>query len=161
MRTLLVLVLVSLASLPVAASAPPLPSGSWAYAGGTSETQKMERAVDAVVDDMNALIRPIARPRLKSEARPWTHVAIEAHGERITIRHDAEAVTSPLGQKITGEAGVEITRTLRDGVLVETWAEKRGGRTNEYRVTEDGLQVVSTIFSSQLPRPLRFSYTYR
>ena len=146
------------------AATPQLESGKWRYAGGTAEIEATHRTVDAIVDDLNVFIRPIARPRLKNEAKPWKTLSIVVRDESVTVTIDGKSSSSPLGRDVQRqgpEDELTLHREMRGDVLVETWTSDRGGRTNEYHPSGDGVRVVSKIFSPRLPRPLEFTYTYR
>jgi hypothetical protein len=154
-----------LLAIPTVAFAAESWGGEWSYAGGDSEIGAMEEEVDAVVGEMNLFIRPMARARLKNKVcRPWTKVEIETNDGTITIRTDDGGLTSPLGKKVKRKGDSDeltVHRRMRGDVLVDTVSSERGGRTNEFRIAGDELNVRSKIFSPELPRPIHFSYTYR
>lgn len=146
------------------ADTPGFPTGSWTYAGGESEREKMEATVDDIVSDMNLFIRPIARSRLKKECKPWKKLQIERTGDGVAVTTELGTLTSPLGRPVkqkTDDGLITIDREVRDGVLFEKLSSEGGSRTNEYRSLTNGIRVKSTINAPQLPRPVNFTYTYR
>ena len=164
MRQLLIFLIVSIASVSALATSAAVPTGQWRYAGGATETARVQEVVDAVVAELSFLLRPIARPRLKKECAPWMTLRIQHDGSLVTVHSDDGTFTSAIGAtvRLTGDDGVvNVRRELKDGVLTDKIWTKKGSRTNAYYPRKDAVVVESTIAAPQLPTPIVFRYTYR
>ena len=70
----------------------------------------------------------------------------------------------PLGVEIrrnSAEGDMRVRRFLKGDTLVEHMAIDKGSRINVYHVRGDHVRVDSTIKSTRLASPIKFSYTYR
>jgi hypothetical protein len=164
MKRIVALILVLVAIPSTAAASQPW-EGAWHHVAKTGEAEKMRAEVDEVVSEMSFLIRGVARSRLRDECQPYNEIQIRLADEQVWIRTDLGVLTSPLDEPVMrdGHDGkkVRVHRWLRDGELHETLSTSRGSRTNHYRVRGEQLHVDSTIRSSRLPRPVKFTYTYQ
>ena len=164
MYRLFIFLFVSIVSVSAFATLAGVPTGQWRYAGGAEETARVAQTVDAVVAELNFVLRPIARPRLKKECAPWKQFRIQHDGSLVTVHSDDGTFTSAIGAtvRLTGDDGVvNVRRELKDGVLTEKIWTKKGSRTNAYYPRKDAVVVESTIAAPQLPTPIVFRYTYR
>lgn len=145
---------------PAGAETPTPKAGSFSFSGSASEIAKMKSTVDEIVADLNMFLRPIARPRLRSECAHWDRVVIRMDDGEISVAIDGEVRKSPLGKKVQVKDDLTLLRTMRGDVLVEKYVGEKGGRSNEYHPTPTGIRVKSQIWAPQLPRPVHFEYTY-
>jgi hypothetical protein len=153
-----------LAASPGGADGPGPPVGEWKYSGGKKEVAVMEKAVDEIVDEMNVFIRPIARARLPKICSPWKKLAIEKKGNSVVIRNERRNFVLPIGKTVQREGpdgSLKVTLKHKDGVLHETLVSDDGTRVNEFHAIPGGVRVETALHSKRLPRPMRFSYSYR
>ena len=68
--------------------------GTYRFAGGLEETQKVERAIDEAVDEMNLFIRGIARRRLREPNLPTDELRISLGGDTITVARTGQPKVS-------------------------------------------------------------------
>ena len=153
-----------LVASPGAAEAPSPPEGKWTYAGGQKEISVMEKTADEIVDDMNLFIRPIARNRLPKICSPWKKLSIQKKENGFVIQNERRNFDLPIGKTVPqkGPNGdIEVTLKYKNGLLHETIVSDDGTRVNEFHPIAGGVRVETTLHSERLPRPMRFSYSYR
>ena len=143
--------------------------GVYRFVGGDEEVVEVERAIDEAVDEMNFLIRGIARRRLKEPNLPTEELRISVEAGAITVARTGQpSVTAPAtGDKVTWRNprnGNELQvahRVNGGGALRQILVGDRGVSTNVFRLSKDGRLVVeTTIEADKLPSTIRFSTTY-
>lgn len=143
-------------------------SGDYALIDPSAQRKKIEAAIDALVEDMNVLIRGIARRRLKETVVAAVALRIDVGDAYITIIEPTQPKKrAPAdGTRVRWENDVgdrvTIQMYVRDGELHERF-RGQGNRDNVYRLGGSGerLTLRTKIFAKQFPRPLRFSLPYR
>lgn len=159
------LLLVALAfAIPAAAQNAAL-SGTFTLNQQASDN--VNTAIDAAVRPMNALLRPIARGRLRSTNQPYRRVVIAAQGSQTSITTDSRAaiLTPSNGNSIRwrredGET-LNVSTSWQGDRLVQTFRADDGTRVNTYKMNADGSMTMSvTITSGRLPRPLTYNLVY-
>lgn len=144
-------------------------AGNFVYAGGQTERSSREKAVDSIVNEMNALIRALARRRLLEVTQPWPRLSFKVSGPTLSItRSDKIPSTVELGGgsvAFTNKWGdqVNVRRRFSKGTIIEVIGDGNSGQTNTYRLTPDGkrLRVRCTIKSPRLPGDIIFGLTYK
>ncbi len=143
--------------------------GTYRFVGGQTEVRAVASAIDDAVDELNLLIRGIARRRLKEPNMPTDEVRISSENGTIIVSRTAQpAVSAPAsGQKIrwlNPRNGNELEvshRMTDDGALEQVLIGDRGTSTNVFLLATDGKLVIkSTIEADALRAPIRFSTTY-
>ncbi len=144
-------------------------AGTFRYAGGEAQKQGIAAAIDVTVNELNALIRGIARKRLAegSPVRETISIAVDGDkvsmtfgpGRSVTGRIDGPAVawTSDTGKP------VKVSLSMVKGRLVQTFVADDGGRRSVFTLDESGdrMTLSVTITSERLPVPLKYALTYR
>ena len=143
--------------------------GSFQYAGGQSERKALDDAIEDIVQEMNFLIRPIARSRLKEAnvvpgsigfAKRGVELEIEMAGKRpLSAPVDGTAVfrTNSHGERI------KVVQRVSQPKLHQHCSGSQGEREIHYVLDEDGKRLTAhiTIRSERLPKPLQYRLTYR
>lgn len=145
-------------------------AGNYVYVGGDAEIEELDRAIDAVVEQMNFLIRGIARRRLRAPNLPSKTVSIvlekrqiridrpgqpevsaPADGTSITWRHPTDGDIFQVRHGIDGE-----------GVLYQRFEGEQSVSRNRFVLSQDEkhLTIHTTITANRLPAPLSFEMSY-
>lgn len=164
---LLVVLLAALGFRPLHAQDARL-EGAFVYAPEASED--VEAAIDAAVDDLNFIVRPIARRRLRDATEPIRRVTFEQRPGTIVISTGDAANptrTAPDGTpapwtRTNGET-VDVATRWDGDMLFQTFDAEDGMRTNAYTLSADGdtLRMAVTIRSPRLPEPVEYTLVYR
>ena len=142
--------------------------GVYDHAGGEADEQARVEAIEAVVMQLPAVFRGVARERLLAGSGVPQRYEIELDGEQITIGVDSgEAWPStldgtPVELHFEGRA-FTLRRTLVDGVIHAHAQQKTGSGTFLFTLSPDGrtLTVTSSMDSPLLPDSVEFVSTYR
>lgn len=144
-------------------------SGTWNLVAGVDYDGPRDAAVEDVTADMSALIRGIARKRLKKAATYSTHYVMTPGDGTMTITSDRSADwTTPLdGSEVAlvsdrGE-DIHLSRRMEGGSLRSHARSERGAQSAVFVLSDDGtrLEVTTTIENDHLPRPLVYSVQYQ
>ncbi len=145
-------------------------AGTYRYAGGETEIEELDRAIEEVVEKMNFLIRGIARRRLRAPNLPSSEVGIFVERGQIRItRPGRPEVSAPAdGKAITWrhpEDGdlFRVSHGVDDqGVLYQRFEDDRSLSLNHFTLSDDGkqLKIETRVTADRLPAPLRFTTTY-
>lgn len=141
-------------------------AGSFRYAGGGRERAARDEAIDQVVEEMNFIVRGIARKRLREANQIRERVAISRQGDKLTIRLDGQPYTATINGPpvdVVGHDGMELKLRYRlaKGRIEQTLQGKEGGRTAHFQVDGKGRLTMSVrIFSEKLPKDVRYRLTY-
>lgn len=128
---------------------------------------RVDARIEALVDEMNFLIRPIARSKLQNSSLICGRFSFDTEGDDLLTRCDGARVdrSSRHGKKgktvYNGEEYVLIQRL--DGRRVfQSFTGGDGVRSSRYELSEDGrtLTMKTRISSDQLPRPLEYTLVY-
>lgn len=128
--------------------------------------QRIDAAIDGVVDRMSFVIRPFARERLRGKNPVHRAVSASVHGERITVTYDGDRFETVDGRWAEVTAGGERVQLLQQRVgehVVQTFRGGDGEKHVVLRRSEDGraMTLDVTVTSPRLPEPLRYRLRYR
>jgi hypothetical protein len=154
--------LMLLLAMPAAAQAP---LGTWTLASAPD----IPGAIDAAVKDMNFVIRPIARGRLRKTNPSYQRVSLARNGGEFVFQYEQRA---PQHMPADGAAvpwkreDGEVFRisARQDGEdLVQRFQAEDGERTNVFHVdpATRTLRLTVTVASGKLPRPLTYTLSYK
>jgi len=144
--------------------------GTYGYVGGEAEIRALDRAIDAVVAQMNFLIRGIARRRLRTPNLPSKEVSVFVEKGQIRIERPGQPeVSAPAdGKPITWRHPTDgdvfqVSHGIDDtGALYQRFEGERSVSRNRFVLSMDGkrLTIDTFITADRLPSPLRFKMTY-
>jgi len=139
--------------------------GTFTFSGGDKERQAWEKAIDDVVSGMNAVVRGIARDKLKKSNPIATTLAFAADAKNLTVAFDSRTYTAPLDG-----APVRITSILGDDMIMafkiagsdldQRFTGSDDGRTNQFHVDGKTCVMRVRVFSSKLPKDLVYALSY-
>jgi hypothetical protein len=145
-------------------------AGTYGYVGGETEIKALDRAIDQVVDQMNFLIRGIARRRLRAPNLPSKQVSVFLEKGQIRIdRPGQPEVSAPAdGKSITWRHPTDgdvfqVSHGIDDGgVLYQRFEGERSVSRNRFILgkEEKRLTIHTVITADRLPAALRFKMTY-
>jgi hypothetical protein len=140
--------------------------GSYKFSGGDRERKAHDEAIEDVVSEMNFLVRSIARKRLREGTRIPSRVEISRKGNQLTLTFDGRVYSAPINggavevETVTGDT-VELRYRVSGKRIEQHFAGDDGGRVNVMILGDDGnLKMKVRVFSSKLPKDLRFELTY-
>jgi hypothetical protein len=142
--------------------------GSYKYTGGSKQKAKIDVAIDKATEDMFPGIRGLARSRIREGNKAWPRTEITVAGKFIKIEQVGHrAVTAPsngIGVPVRSKHGdrAKVTHTVKGGKLIQKLVSDDGGRSNTYKLSEDGktLQLTVRIWSDRLPQDVVYHLTY-
>lgn len=160
---------------PPAPPAPPPPppqtryAGTFTFAGGDAQREKLAAAIEAAVQQMNALIRPIARKRLNESNPVRDAITFAVEGQKVTVTFAAgRTVGGTLGGPSvpwTSDSGkpVQVSFQMVKDRLVLDFTAEDGARRVVYTLNETGdkLTLSITVTSERLVEPLKYALSYR
>jgi hypothetical protein len=125
-------------------------------------------AIDAAIEKMNFIKRPIARSRLKKTNAAHHRVTIGLTAQEISVAFDDnQPVRMPADgrtAKWTREDGevFDVAARWTNNRLVQSFKAVDGERTNTFTLGPDGraLDVQVEVKSLQLPEPVRYALTF-
>jgi hypothetical protein len=137
------------------------------FVNPTQSEQPIKVAIEEGAAQVNFLVRPIARSRLKKTNPNVTRVAISRSGDDITI----QLGTSKPSTARPGGPTVKWSRDDEEFDLVLNWegttlgqsfAAPDGKRINRYTLSADGktLSVDVTVISDRLKNPVKYSLVF-
>jgi hypothetical protein len=140
------------------------------YALDAAQSDNIDQVVSANLSKVrNRLLRPFARGRLTKTNRPYPALTITQQGdEQVTIRYaDGSPVVAPTsGQRVgwTREDGeqMEVSATLSQNRLVQTFHAEDGTRVNTFSLSPDGrtLTINVSVDSDRLSSPITYKLVY-
>jgi hypothetical protein len=142
-------------------------SGDYRYAGGATQRSKAEAAVEAVVSEMNALSRGIARRRLLDSSQPAKSMKLRLDGKSVRAVFDGRSYEATVGGssvRVTGPSGdpLDFKVRMKNEQLMLSFSGGKGGKKYVLRPTRDGrVQMRVTIHSSSLPKSVVYQLTYK
>jgi len=156
-----------LAALPAALSAQEATlKGTWRYNAQASDN--VLQRINAAVQRMNFVTRPIARGRLNRTNQPYQRLVVDFNAQQVSITMDQRAaITTPANGtpiKWTREDGevLDVSTEWENGVLEQTFKAEDGQRVNRYSISGDGstLTMNVTVTSPRLPSPLTYKLVF-
>lgn len=145
-------------------------AGSYRFAGGQTERDRLQAAIDSVVDRMNVFVREIARGEIRRNVRPEPRIVVGVPDDRrvrLTLGSWGP-LDVPLGGRrvrVRGPDGSDtrLSARFRDGRIETHQASDRGTRENWLSLSDDRgwlfLQV--RISADALPAAIRYTLSYR
>lgn len=138
------------------------------YVFDSERSDDIGKAINAGIDGMSFITKPIARRRLKATNDPYASVAIARSAVGIATAYDGRAwIQSPedgTAIKWTREDGevLDLSTAMKGDTLVQTFVADDGSRENDFTLSPDGrtLNLDVTIRSPRLPRPVRYRLVY-
>ena len=143
--------------------------GRYRFVGGAKEARRLEHAIDELAGRMNILIRGIARRRMThaNQIPPQLSIAVDQQAVTVRLPGKRPIAAAIDGRKVhwVDEYGddVQVAHQVRQGRFVQKFVGDNGSRTITYELNKDGagMKFHVGIFSSLLPKPLRYSLSYR
>ena len=157
--------------------------GEYTWVGTPEEKELIEKTVEEGAQQVNRLIRSIARGRLVKSTKPVEKIKFTVEPPRpsgtppregnLTVtmtRSDGETPVSSVadGSKVEWKRKdgdkLIVTQTLEKNVLTQTFTDSDDStRISKYVFAEDGksFELQVTINSSSLKTPLNYAITYR
>ena len=129
----------------------------------------VDRAVEKAVTEVNFVLRPMARSRLKKTNQPYQNITLTIGADKLSITTDRRAaiVTPASGKPVKwrredGEM-LDVSMKWQGRTLQETFAAKDGKRVNVFELSPDGgeLRMMVTVSSKRLPKPLVYTLVYQ
>jgi hypothetical protein len=138
------------------------------FVNANTSQEVIDKAIDAGVEKMNFIKRPIARSRLKKTNPLYQRIEIGNDGSQISVRFDAgKPVVMPANGgtvKWTRDDGevFDVSALATGSKLQQTFKAEDGQRVNEFDVAADGtLTLRVTLTSPQLSAPVSYVLTYK
>jgi len=128
---------------------------------------RIERAIDRSIQDMNALIRGIARRRLAEYTPVVRNVRLAVHGDVIAVSLDGRTVRGNADgseREVTTPTGDEalLTSRLQGARLTQSFVFDQGTRRHVFTRRPDGKLVLQvSMGSEQLPAPVSYAMRFR
>jgi hypothetical protein len=161
---------VALPALASLAADPAAFSGRYHWATNEAERVALAQEVEDTVATLVRILRPIARPRLRSSTAPYDFIdiSVSASNTITYTRAGVPAVQAPLDGKPVKwerEGGVELDVAFAltaDGRLQQTLSESDGTRVHLYTLEpgRTNLTLEVAINSRRLDRPVKYKLTY-
>ena len=155
-------------SLPLSAQEPASIMGSWQIINASAAEAARDAAIDAVVEDLMFIARPIARRRMSSELPVHRQIQLSGNGSSLRARVGPYDFTTPAdGSSHTiedpWENEVRVTQQLSDGRLRQVFRAENGVLYHDLRMNDAGdrLTLNVRVTSPRLPSDGRYRYTYR
>jgi len=144
-------------------------TGVYVYAGGQAQQTARKSAVDNVVEQMNVLIRGLARRNLLKATEPWQRITVGVSGKNLTLNRGGGvpatvALEGPAVSFSNGFAGrSSVRRRFAKGSIIEVIDDGTSSRTNMFSLSSAGkiLSVGSRIRSPHLPQDVVFRFSYK
>lgn len=141
------------------------PAGEYMLDGALSESVNV--AIDRGTSNLSFIIKPIARKRLRATNPDLQTLVIRNVGDSIdVIVNDDVALRTAPGAEFTwkgfkGEP-IEVTTSLVEGVLTNTFTAPDGVKVNRYRLRGDGLlELRVRMTSKRLKQPIEYTQVFR
>lgn len=137
-----------------------LPAGEFVL--DASRSDDVAAVINRSTSDLNFIKRPIARKRLKGSNPPPQKISIRPVGDSIDVVVNETVVlrTKPgarLKWRYNGE-DLDVTTTLENGVLTNTFKAGDGLKRNTYRMIDaDNLELTVHISSPQLKHDVDYT----
>jgi len=143
--------------------------GVWRLTVSASQGQQtIDSAVEEAVNAMNFMMRGIARPMLRDNTPLNQEIELRFRdNQNIFVRFDSRVrYTTPLGQtrRVRTHEGdaMRMTQRFRGDDLEQVFQADGGTRWNTFTILPDGrMQMTAVTQGDMMPRPLRFTLTYR
>lgn len=165
-RTFCIVLVGCIAAFGAAADEPSGLSGT--YKSVSDRGNDISQAIDAAVEKMNFIKRPIARGRLSRTNFAYKEIRIDLGATEAEITYDTQA---PIRMPLSGEAikwkradgeVFDVSAKLQGGKLVQTYKAEDGMRVNTFSKDATGTLLLNVeVSSEQLPQPVKYTLEYR
>jgi len=135
------------------------------WVGGDAEREARDKAIEAVVSEMNFLTRGIARDKLKETNPIAAKLTFASSDTALTATMDARSYTAPLDggnvkvKSITGD-DMQMCFKIKKGAIDQIFAGDEKGRSNGFRHEENKIVMNVRVHASKLPKDLVYKVTY-
>jgi hypothetical protein len=154
---------------PAAAQSETAYDGIYAFAGGESQRSAFTRAIDEVVEQMNVVIRGIARQRISARVKIQPRIVVANRSDGLFFVHEPLpprlAKLDGTTQRMVNAAGdrIDVTYTRAGSAVIEAIRSGRSSQRNTYRFApaHGVLTFTAEIESPMMPGVIRYSLTYR
>lgn len=143
-------------------------TGTFKYAGGQKQKASLVTAIEAATDDMNFIVRPIARSRLKDTQYAYKKLTISISGGKVSISRDgAKPIVTTNGGSVMwtreDDSKFKVTQKLSGNKLTQSYVAEEGSRYNTFILNKSGevMTMRVKVVSPKLPQPLKYSLTYK
>lgn len=131
-------------------------------------SDNVETAIEKAVEDMNFIVRPIAKSRLSKTNQPYQRVVISYTPTTVSITTDKRAAiqTPSNGTSIKwtreDDEVFNVSTEWKSGKLQQIFKAEDGARSNLFSISPDGkvLTLEVTITSPKLPQPLKYKLLF-
>ncbi len=139
--------------------------GTYRYAGGASQRRAIEQEVDDATEDLNMLLRPIARRKINESVAPASSLRIRIDGDRLSVTRAQGPDFSGTANRGTFDVDGKYTGRFKWRNDTLTVLITGGDQKTTIRYALDDAQerivIRTTIEHEMLPRPVRVKSTYR
>ena len=142
--------------------------GVYEYTDKEQGEAAIAKAVEAATEELNFIMRPVARSKFKEKNIPSASIAIRRDGAELTIETAFRSWSTDLKAKSLtvslpgGRTGL-VSKTLEGRQLIELVTVAQTTREHRYSVSEDGLALtlLVTIVTPKLSKPIVYELLYR
>lgn len=140
--------------------------GAYLFAGGDRERKAIDAEIEDATADLGAMLRKIARKRIKKSQQPSASLFIKVDGDNVTITRSGDKPKFQ-GQANKGSFVVKKKYTgrikFKNGKLSVTITDKESKTTIVYRLNKETgrIKVSTKIEHGLLPRPVKVKKTYK
>ena len=141
--------------------------GSFRYADKENGDKAIVAAIELATEELNFVVRPLARAKLKKKNAASKTVSIRREGVKLLLETPSRSwatdlLSKPLTVSLPGGRTGLVSKTLDGNALVEVIQVAQTIRENRYRLSENGseLQVQVTIVTPRLTKPICYELTY-
>ncbi len=139
-----------------------------AFLNEHQSSEGVDAAIETAVAKMNFITRPIARSRLKKSNPAYKRIVIVHKGDLVSVSFDGRrpiempADGAPI--KWTRDDGevFDVTATVQNGELIQTFKAEDGQRVNTFSANDSGqMTMEAKLTSPQLPTPVIYTLLYQ
>jgi hypothetical protein len=144
-------------------------NGAYIATAKKKQRQEIASAIETATADMNFIIRPFVRKKLKELNRVIDRLDIQTKNHKLSVTFDEKVeVTSPLdGSEITwtdkknGERH-KVSSKFNGKRIVQAFDGPNGTRINAFALSDNGQQLTMlvTISSDRLPKDIVYNLHY-
>lgn len=144
--------------------------GTYRYVGGETEQARAYQAVDEIVENLNFVIRGLARKMLRKPTTAKAETSIQIEGDKMTIaggvgKHSVTLTIDGPGIDYRGDDGktYRMSVKFRQGALVQRIVGHNSTTTRVLKLTGDGgkLKIKTTISHPMMHKPLEYKFSYK
>ena len=172
MRNLLLVTFFLALLVPMSASAQGIHSGDFGYKATQSKSKNekiIKKGIEAAIEDMSFITRPIARGRLEDANKPFSQVDIKLTPKKVTINLDKRGgITAPVDgkpvdwtRKSDGKK-FKVSQIVKPQLIIQTFFGEDGKKVVKYKFDKDykNMTMEVVLSSPKLSGPLKYSLKY-